>query len=257
MVQYTIYKYACMVQYTSIQSHREARWCIVGSVHTQYAGTPLGCWRASTSPFFSYTEGMCHPRVRHQVTYRYASKGDRGGLKHKRLLNGFHNSVSLNQRCAMAKSAPYSHTEATRCEWVSEWEIRKHASLSLNCRPHCFTPSNVKRCGDVCCYFTLESETRSGSQKWGILHSVLINVQRFAHRKSWTSAHRALNAQSRMLGELLASGIADNIAGNRFWWRHQHPPLGATTAAHCQIERGGEVAQQKKEFCGLVKLLTC
>ena len=55
---------------------------------------------------------------------------------------------------------------------------------------------------------------------------------------------------------LLASRIADNIAGNRFWWRHQHPPFGATTAAHCQIERG-EVAQQKKEFCGLVKLLTC
>ena len=68
-----------------------------------------------------------------------------------------------------------------------------------------------------------------------------------------TSAHRVLNAQSRMLGELHASRIADNIAGNRFWWRHQHPPFGATTAAHCQIE----VAQQKKEFCGLVKLLTC
>ena len=48
-----------------------------------------------------------------------------------------------------------------------------------------------------------------------------------------------LNAQSLMLGELLASRIADNIAGNRFWWRHQHPQLGATTAAHCQIERGG------------------
>ena len=143
MVQYTIYKYA----WYSIQVYKVIQrldGVMVGSVHTQYAGTPLDCWRASTSPFFSYTEGMCHPRVRHQVTYRYASTGERDGLKHKHtcwLLNGFHNSVSLNQMVAMFKSAPYSHTEVMRCEWVSEQEIRKHASWSLNCRPHCLHPA--------------------------------------------------------------------------------------------------------------------
>ena len=114
----------CMVQYTSIQSHTEARWCDGGLC--SYAICRHASWllKGFHKPILLVILKVCaiqestvqlQDEARRSEVGRYASTGDRDGLKHKHtcwLLNGFHNSVSLNQRYAMVKSAPYSHIEA-------------------------------------------------------------------------------------------------------------------------------------------------